>query len=91
MSGDDKEGSYCSICGGISPGRIRTKSITVKGKEIGIDRLDQIMVEVRALNLTLDKAIAGELLKRVKMSNYVPTARSKDYGEALLSEYKRGK
>jgi len=91
MSGDDKEGSYCSICGGISPGKIRTRSIMVKGKEIGIERLDQIILEVRALNLTLDETIVGALLKRVKMFNHVPTARTMDYGEALLSEDKRGK
>ncbi len=48
------------------------------------------MAEVRALNLTDDAAIADELLKRVKKTNYVPTIRSKDYSEALLKEYKNG-
>jgi hypothetical protein len=90
MTSDDKEGSYCSICGGISPGKIKTKCITVRGKEIGIDRLDQIILEVRALNLSLDDDIVRELLKRVKLFNYVPTVRSNDYGEALLSEYEKG-
>lgn len=90
MSSDDKEGGYCSICGGISPGKIKTKCITIRGKEIGIDRLDQIILEVRALNLSLDDEIVGELLKRVKLFNYVPTARSMDYGDALLNEYRKG-
>jgi hypothetical protein len=62
----------------------------VKGKGIGIDKLDQIIIEVRALNITPDEAIAEEMLRRVKMFNYVPTARSKDYGEALLNEYRQG-
>lgn len=88
MSSDDKEGAYCNICGGISPGKVTVKQIDINGKLIGIDSLDSIVAEVRALNLTDDAAIADELLKRVKKTNYVPTIRSKDYGEALLKEYK---
>jgi hypothetical protein len=90
MSSDDKEGNYCSICGGISPGKVTVKQISINGKLIGIDSLDSIVAEVRALNLSDDVAIAEELLKRVKKTNYVPTIRSKDYSEALLKEYKSG-
>ena len=90
MSSDDKEGAYCNICGGISPGKVTVKQIDINGKLIGIDRLDSIVAEVRVMNLTDDAAIADELLKRVKKTNYVPTIRSKDYSEALLKEYKNG-
>jgi hypothetical protein len=90
MSSDDKEGAYCNICGGISPGKVTVKQIEINGKLIGIDRLDSIVAEVRVMNLTDDAAIADELLKRVKKTNYVPTIRSKDYSEALLKEYKSG-
>ena len=37
MHGDDKNGYYCSICGGIPPDRITTKRILIDGKETGID------------------------------------------------------
>ncbi len=87
MSGDNKEGSYCSICGGISPGKVTTKQILVNGREIGIDKLDIIIAEVRALKISDDRAITEELLRRTKLFNYVPTSRSQDYGEALLREY----
>jgi hypothetical protein len=84
----DKDGDYCQVCGGISPGKIRTKRIVIGEQEIGIERLDQILDEVRALGLADDAAVTGELLRRTKAYNYVPTKRSAEYGEALLREYK---
>lgn len=90
MSSEDKEGNYCSICGGISPSKVTVKQLSVNGKQIGINDLDNIMAEVRALHLSDDAVIAEELLKRTKKSNYVPTSRTRDYGDALLKEYKNG-
>lgn len=88
MSTEDKEGAYCSVCGGISPSRITTKLITVGGKEIGINKLDQIISEVRAMDLPNDDAIMEELLKRAKAENYIPTSKNKDYADGLLKAYK---
>jgi hypothetical protein len=88
MGGDEKDGYYCTICGGIPPDKITTKKILVDGKETGIDRLDWIIAEVRKLNLSDNTAITEELLKRTKALNYVPTKKVKEYGEALLKEYK---
>ena len=89
MGGDEKDGYYCSICGGIPPDKITTKRILVDGKETGIDQLDWIVAEVRKLNLSDDSAITEELLKRTRALNYVPTKKTKEYGEALLKEYKK--
>jgi hypothetical protein len=86
---NDKEGAYCSICGGISPSQVTTKRILIGEKEIGIEKLDQIIDEVRGMNLSDDAAIRYELLRRTKASNYVPTKLSNEYGETLLKEYKR--
>ena len=47
MGGDDKDGYYCSICGGIPPDKITTKRILIDGKETGIDHLDWIFDEVK--------------------------------------------
>ncbi len=84
----DKDGDYCQVCGGISPGKIKTKRITINGQEIGIDRLDIIMDEVEALKLSDDDAITAELIRWTRIYNYVPTKKAADYGEALLREYK---
>ncbi|MDD3136708.1 MAG: NAC family transcription factor [Methanoregula sp.] len=88
MGGDDKDGYYCSICGGIPPDKITTKRILVDGKETGIDQLDWIIAEVKKLGLTDDAAITGELLKRTRALNYVPTKKVQEYEKALFAEYK---
>ena len=81
MAGDDKDGYYCSICGGIPPDKITTKRILIDGKETGIDHLDWIFDEVKKLTLTDDTAITEELLKRVKEFNYVPTKKTEVYAD----------
>jgi len=88
MGGDDKDGYYCSICGGIPPDKITTKRILVDGKETGIDQLDWIIAEVKKLGLTDDAVITDELLKRTQALNYVPTKKVQEYKNALLAEYR---
>jgi hypothetical protein len=84
MAGDEKDGNYCSICGGIPPDKVKTKRILIDGKETGIDHLEFIIDNVKQLQLTDDDAIAGEIMKRVKEFNYVPTKKEALYAEALL-------
>ncbi|MDO9323858.1 MAG: NAC family transcription factor [Methanoregula sp.] len=89
MPGDDKDGYYCSVCGGIPPDKITTKRILIDGKETGIDHLDFIFDEVKKLKLENTTEITDELLKRVKVFNYVPTKKMAEYGAALLGEYRK--
>jgi hypothetical protein len=89
MGGDDKDGYYCSICGGIPPDKITTKRVLIDGKETGIDHLDWIFDEVKKLGLDNDTAIAEELVKRVKEFNYVPTKKADVYALALVAEFKK--
>jgi hypothetical protein len=89
MAGDEKDGYYCSICGGIPPDKIKTKKILIDGKETGIDQLDWIIEEVKKLKFSDDTAITEELLKRTMALNYVPTKKKEAYGAALLGEYKQ--
>ena len=89
MAGDDKDGYYCSICGGIPPDKITTKRVLIDGKETGIDHLDWIFSEVKKLNPDNDAVLAAELLKRVKEFNYVPTKKTEVYATALVEEYRK--
>jgi hypothetical protein len=89
MAGNDKDGYYCTICGGIPPDKIKTKKVLIDGKETGIDQLDWILAEVKKLKLADDNVITEELLKRTMALNYVPTKKKEVYGVALLAEYKR--
>ena len=89
MGGNDQDGYYCTICGGIPPDKITIRQILIDGKATGIDKLDWILAEARKLNLSDDTIITEELLKRTMKLNYVPTKKTKEYGEALLAEYKK--
>jgi hypothetical protein len=89
MGGDDKDGYYCSVCGGIPPDKITTKRVLIDGKETGIDHLDWIFEEVEKLKIADGILLSDELMKRVKTFNYVPTKKSGEYAVALLAEYKK--
>jgi hypothetical protein len=85
---DDKEGVYCRVCGGIVPEGTTVRRILIDGKETGIDKLDFILGEVAALGLSNEQAIKDELLKRVKVFNYVPTKKTDVYASALYEAYR---
>jgi hypothetical protein len=89
MVGNDADGYYCQICGGIPPDRITTKRVLIDGKETGIDHLDWIFEEVKNLAVTGEAERAGEILKRVQKFNYVPIRKTEEYTAGLLAEYKR--
>jgi len=89
MSGNEGDGQYCTICGGIPPDRITTKRVLIDGKETGIDHLDWIFAEVRKLEITNDTRLAEEILKRVQQFNYVPTKKTDVYAAGLLAEYRK--
>ena len=88
MGGNDQDGYYCTICGGIPPDQIKIKKIPIDGKETGIDRLDWILLDVADMNLTNDETIITEIIKRVQQFNYIPTKKMAEYRKALLREYK---
>jgi hypothetical protein len=87
MSGNETDGYYCSICGGIPPDQIKIKKIPIEGKDTGIDRLNWILQEVANLHLTNDDAITDEIVKRVSQFNYIPSKKMLEYRKALLREY----
>jgi hypothetical protein len=89
MGGNDTDGYYCSVCGGIPPDKITTKRVLIDGKETGIDHLDWILEEVKKLNLNDDAELSEEILKRVQKFNYVPSRKMEEYAAGLLAEYKR--
>ncbi len=50
----DKEGNYCTICGGVvSAGYNDVKRIEVDGKVIGINKLDFILEDVKSYTFHL--------------------------------------
>jgi len=76
-------------CCPAAAARLVKKLTLPDGFQVGILNLESILKEVADLELADDEAIKKELLKRVKIYNYVPSAVDNDYSEALLKEYKR--
>jgi hypothetical protein len=86
---EEKEGKYCTVCGGVVPDSIQIRKIRIDGKEIGIDQLDRVLDQVLALHLLIEEKIREELIKRVSVFNYVPSRKREAYEVALLDEYHR--
>lgn len=83
----DDEGEYCTVCGGMVPKAGDVRQITVDGREVGINGLDQILKTVAGMNLSGPVQVQEALLAAVKATNYVPTKKAGAYGEALYREY----
>ena len=67
-----------------------TKQLTLSdGFQVGILNLESILKEVADLKLVDAEAIEVELLKRVKICNYVASGAETDYSWALFQEYRR--
>jgi hypothetical protein len=65
------------------------KKLTMPNGEVGIVNLESILKEVANLKLVDNEAIKKELLKRVKIYNYVAPSAEADYSKALLGEYEK--
>lgn len=66
------------------------KKLTLPGGfHVGIVNLESILKEVTDLKLVDDETVRKELLKRVKIYNYVAPGAEADYSKALLKEYKQ--
>ncbi len=76
-------------CCAEAAARIVKKLALRNGFQVGVSNLENALKEVADLKLADNEAIKEELLKRVKIYNYVAPAVDNDYGEALLKEYKR--
>ena len=76
-------------CCPAAAARMIKKLVLPGGFQVGIVNLESILKEVADLKLADDEAIKKELLKRVKIYNYVAPRAEADYSEALLKEYNR--
>ncbi len=66
------------------------KRITLRDdSQVGIVNLESIVKEVADMKLADDEAIQKELLKRVRIYNYLAPGAEADYARALLKEYDR--
>jgi hypothetical protein len=66
----------------------KIRRMTVGETSVGIAQLDQIMEEVNSMGLERNE-IGRELIRRVKIFNYVPSSAGSEYEKALIEEYER--
>ncbi|WOF16885.1 NAC family transcription factor [Methanoplanus sp. FWC-SCC4] len=83
----EKDGDYCTICGGVVSGDREIRQIMVDGKPVGISRLDFIIDEVLKIGEMSEQDAKEELMKRACQFNYIPTKKKESYADALFSEY----
>ena len=76
-------------CCAAAAARMIKKLTLPDGFQVGILSLESILREIADLKLVDAETIKKELLKRVKIYNYVAPAADNAYSEALLREYKR--
>ncbi len=76
-------------CCAAAAARMVKKLVLPGDFQVGITNLENIIKEVANLKLVDDNAVKKELLKRVKIYNYVAPSADNEYSEALLEEYKR--
>jgi len=76
-------------CCAAAAARTVKKLTLPDGFQVGILNLDNILKEVADLKLVDAKTVKAELLKRVKIHNYIASGAETDYSAALFQEYKR--
>ena len=61
--------------------------ISIGGQQVGISQLDSIINEARDAESRGESTIRKELLRLVKIYNYIPSSAEKAYENALYVEY----
>lgn len=65
----------------------RVRRIEVGGVVVGLAMLDDILADVIDSGITAETAIGDELIKQVKIYNYIPKEAEPLYRAALLLDY----
>jgi hypothetical protein len=67
----------------------RIRQVDIDGHRIGLAMLDDTLEEVRHLDLPEEGRIGDELLRKVRIYNYIPPAVDEKYRRALIREYRK--
>ncbi|MDD1723995.1 MAG: hypothetical protein LUQ07_02565 [Methanospirillum sp.] len=67
----------------------RIKLVPVNGIPTGITMLDEIIAEMKEMNLSSGQQIREALLKKIKVYNYIPKAAEEAYLKAILEMYNK--
>jgi hypothetical protein len=65
----------------------QVRKLKVKNAYVGIVAMEPAFNKVKEMNLHDMEEIKGELLKEIKIYNFVPDSVDREYAEALYIEY----
>ena len=65
----------------------RVRMVDIGGTKIGIPQLDHVIEEISKMKLDNEKKVKEELLKQIKIFNYVPPSAEDEYVNAVYKEY----
>jgi sugar-specific transcriptional regulator TrmB len=75
--------------GACCPGKTNSKMLSVKGQQVGITHLEEIIEEALQMMDSSDEETMMFLISRMKIYNYIPPPVEKEYAEAALQELLR--
>lgn len=61
--------------------------LRVKGAQVGLVAMEPAFRKVKEMGLRNADEIKGEILREIKIYNYVPESAESEYAEALYREY----
>lgn len=67
----------------------RVRRIDVGGVAVGLSMLDCIFADVQEMALSNDHAVCEELMKRVRIYNYIPPSAADLYVDAVSALYEK--
>ena len=85
--GDTKMNKDIPCCQADAVRKIRM--VPVNGIPTGITMLDEIVTEVKEMNLASDQQIKEVLLQRVKVYNYIPKPAEEAYLTSIFTVYQK--
>lgn len=68
---------------------MKTKLVTIEGKQIGIVGLDEVFEEFSKEGRKLGEDLKHDLVKRLRELNYIPASKEEFYASVFLDEYKK--
>lgn len=68
---------------------MKTKPVTIEGKQIGIVGLEEVFEEFSKEGRGLDQDLKRDLAGRLGELNYIPSSKEEVYASAFLDEYKK--
>ena len=68
---------------------MKTKFIIVEGKQIGVIGLEEVLEELYQAGKKPDESLKDYLLSKLKLFNYIPSAKEEIYALVFLKEYQK--